>query len=436
MLRKAFELNSLRGIWTAVSFLGIAAWYAFLTANPVNLTTADLGRHITNGKLALSQPGVLASNFYSYTFPGFPFVNHHWGSGLVFYWVHEIFGFPGLSLFYLALSIATIYFMFRETLEESDPFPAIAATFCAIPLLAYRSEIRPEAFSMFFLALFYRILARSRRGQGQRGLFLLPPLMLLWVNLHIYFVFGFFLMGVFLLDSLATQYMRGQKLRDMASTRLVKILLLCALASLVNPIGYKLALQPFQIFQNYGYRILENQSILFLWNLGMIHSILAITGIVFFLASLGALLYAWLKDEKAFSLSLGIALVFCVMASLGVRNISLAGLFLIPVLARSFDGLGSLHRGGERLLRFAPGLLGLCAILLNTWYFTEYAFGRPRGLGLAAGVNASARFFLDQEIRGPIFNNYDIGGYLIYHLFPGERVFVDNRPEAYPASFF
>jgi hypothetical protein len=33
-------------------------------------------------------------------------------------------------------------------------------------------------------------------------------------------------------------------------------------------------------------------------------------------------------------------------------------------------------------------------------------------------------------------NNYDIGGYLIYNLYPKEKVFTDNRPEAYPASFF
>ncbi len=52
------------------------------------------------------------------------------------------------------------------------------------------------------------------------------------------------------------------------------------------------------------------------------------------------------------------------------------------------------------------------------------------------GVNGSAEFFKKNNMEGPIFNNYDIGGYLIYHLFPKERVFVDNRPEAYPSSFF
>jgi hypothetical protein len=56
--------------------------------------------------------------------------------------------------------------------------------------------------------------------------------------------------------------------------------------------------------------------------------------------------------------------------------------------------------------------------------------------GLAKDVEGSAGFFRSQGLQGPIFNNYDIGGYLIYYLFPRERLFVDNRPEAYPAEFF
>ena len=56
-------------------------------------------------------------------------------------------------------------------------------------------------------------------------------------------------------------------------------------------------------------------------------------------------------------------------------------------------------------------------------------------LGLLPKINAAADFYKTNKIQGPIFNNYDIGGYLIFHLYP-EKIFVDNRPEAYPTSFF
>ena len=35
-----------------------------------------------------------------------------------------------------------------------------------------------------------------------------------------------------------------------------------------------------------------------------------------------------------------------------------------------------------------------------------------------------------------MFNNFDIGGYLIWKSWPDYEVFVDGRPEAYPAQFF
>jgi hypothetical protein len=56
--------------------------------------------------------------------------------------------------------------------------------------------------------------------------------------------------------------------------------------------------------------------------------------------------------------------------------------------------------------------------------------------GLFPDINRSAEFFKAEKLSGAIFNNYDIGGYLIYHLFPQEQVFVDNRPESYSGDFF
>ena len=49
---------------------------------------------------------------------------------------------------------------------------------------------------------------------------------------------------------------------------------------------------------------------------------------------------------------------------------------------------------------------------------------------------AAARFVRQNNLPGPIFNNYDIGGYLIWALYPDYKVFVDNRPEAYTVEFF
>jgi hypothetical protein len=61
---------------------------------------------------------------------------------------------------------------------------------------------------------------------------------------------------------------------------------------------------------------------------------------------------------------------------------------------------------------------------------------KEKGIGLTFQSNAAAEFFRRENTKGPIFNNYDIGSYLIWHLYPDEKVFVDNRPEAYSTPFF
>ncbi|HUD09114.1 MAG TPA: hypothetical protein VMQ48_03435, partial [Candidatus Saccharimonadales bacterium] len=72
--------------------------------------------------------------------------------------------------------------------------------------------------------------------------------------------------------------------------------------------------------------------------------------------------------------------------------------------------------------------------------FASYQFvslhSADRGIGLLPGNEAAGEFLKSEKIAGPIFNNYDIGGYLIWNLPASEKVFVDNRPEAYPDSFF
>jgi hypothetical protein len=58
------------------------------------------------------------------------------------------------------------------------------------------------------------------------------------------------------------------------------------------------------------------------------------------------------------------------------------------------------------------------------------------GVGIIKGSQKAGQFFKQSGVKGPIFNNYDIGSYIIFNHFPQEKVFTDNRPEAYSVEFF
>ena len=102
-------------------WLILLIFYSFVLLRPINLVTADLGRHIKNGELVWQTLGILKTNFYSYTYPDFSFVNHHWLSGVIFYFIWLLAGFVGLEIFFWLISLITFsivllsYFNLRRT---------------------------------------------------------------------------------------------------------------------------------------------------------------------------------------------------------------------------------------------------------------------------------------------------------------------------------
>jgi hypothetical protein len=413
----------------------LLAWYALFLLHPVDLTTADLGRHIKNGEMILQGHfEVLNANTYSYTQPGFPVINHHWGSGVVFFLIHKFAGFSGLSIFYILASPGAFLLLFRLTEEESGSGIAVPVSLLLIPLIAERFEIRPEVFSYFFSAVFFWILWHYKAGKrSELWLFLLPILQFIWVNLHIYFILGPALIGIFLVSEFAENLNTiNIKVRKLGFTLFFTIF-----ACLLNPFGLKGALAPLKIFENYGYRLVENQSVRFLDKLGLMNPNLMLFKIAFAVLFLSFVLVL-ITNRRNFSIIyLFLGAVLGTMAWLALRNLTIFGLFALPIISYNIkQGLtAKIRTGPYAAISIILLSLVIFASAMHSHYHRLYLFNEFP-LGLKTGVNSSAEFFIGENLRGPVLNNYDIGGYLIYHLYPREKVFVDNRPEAYPASFF
>jgi hypothetical protein len=412
-------------------FLLPACWYGFFLFHKINLINADLGRHLKNGEIFLKFFSIPQTNFYSYTFPDFVVVNHHWAGGVFLYLIWKAGGFAGLSIFYGILSLVVFRFFYRVAEKEAGPELAFLAALWVVPLLAERVEIRPEVFSYFFAGCFFTSLWRARLdGFSSSRLWVLPVLEAVWANCHIYFFLGPVIISVFLLEA----WQRGQKA---VLPRILRLLAAAAAASLLNPHGIKGALAPFTIFQNYGYRVAENQSIPFLQHF-VIHS----PSLIYFEITFSLLVFSFIllffRNPRGVSIPLLLlGILFSAMGWLAVRNLTIFGFFVMPMLALNFRKSFS---DPPSPFKKAMGTATLAALIFSYALWNQApviaAQKRSLGVGLLPGIPASAEFFLRENIEGPILNNYDIGGYLIYYLFDQHRVFVDNRPEAYPASFF
>ena len=114
-------------------------------------------------------------------------------------------------------------------------------------------------------------------------------------------------------------------------------------------------------------------------------------------------------------------------------------LFFLPLLAYNLFLIKEILKSklNEESGNLTWALVISVVILSTVSQFSgKLAWNRDFGLGTKEGVMAPIEFIKSNEIQGPFFNNYDIGGLMIFGLFPEEKVFVDNRPEAYPEEFF
>ncbi|MDP3935039.1 MAG: hypothetical protein Q8Q46_02405 [Candidatus Giovannonibacteria bacterium] len=424
--------EKMRWVKIAVLIL-LLAWYGAFLFHKIDLTTSDLGRHIKNGEEILSGHfQVLNSNYYSYTEPDATFINHHWLSGVVFYLIWKFLGFSGLHLFFIALSLITFWLFFDLAKKVSSYVLAIPTALLLIPLIAERVEARPEVFSYLFSGIFLWLLWQKR------GLWVLPILMLFWVNLHIYFFAGLLLIFILMLWE-----------KD-----LWKVFLASSAAIFINPFGLRVIALPFTLFQNYGYKIIENQSVRFLDNLGFIQNPnlfwFKIAAALFILSFLAAALKNGFGPSWALSAP---AAIFGIASAFAIRNFTVFGLFALPAICVNIQSVSGQKIKENKELAFGIAIIFSALILIISFFTHQTRLLEEQngfGLGLAQDVEGSAEFFKKEKLKGPIFNNYDIGSYLIFN-FPscpkpglGHKadpnlvcgVFVDNRPEAYSAAFF
>ncbi len=409
--------------------------YGFFLSHTINLITADLGRHLENGKIFFETGKIITTNFYSYTNPDFHTLNHHWLSGVLFFLVWKLAGFKGLQLFFTALSIATFLIFFRMAQKHAGMGIAGLLALSAIPLLAERTEIRPEVFSYFFAGLIWYLAIQYKKGMLSRRMlfFTATAMQILWVNAHIFFFMSIAIIGTFFVESI----LRKSQRQNLKTWSLLLIIL--SAASLINPSGIEGALAPLNIFNNYGYKLAENQSILFMEKL-IFDPNFIIFKIVFGILALSFVGRLLKKDWEAFvSSEFFLAVGVSLMAWLQIRNLAMFGFFAMPLISNNISLLSKKRLGtylNELIFPGAGAVIMAFLLVVSTDIPKYFPSWHEFGFGLEQNNSTSAEFFKNNNLSGPIFNNYDIGGYLIWNIFPKERVFVDNRPEAYPASFF
>ncbi len=178
-------------VWLAVA-LALLALRPLLTPIPPN----DFWWHLATGRAIVAQGQIPVVDSFSYTRFGQPFFNQGWLAQLFMYGLHQLGGVP-LIIITQALVIALAYWLLlRLCIRRSGSVRLSVALLllATVPLSFSNWIVRPQSYALPIFAGFLTILTEYRLGMSRR-LWLLPPLMALWVNLH-----GTFVLGLWMAD--------------------------------------------------------------------------------------------------------------------------------------------------------------------------------------------------------------------------------------------
>jgi len=416
---------------------GLVIWVSLFFLRQTNLAASDLGRHIKNGEIIVTTDQVFQNNLYSYTTPDFHAPNHHWLFGVIVYLIQAAAGFNGLTLMGALLYTGAVAIAWKVAVKKGSLVSAAIAVLMLLPLLADRTETRPEAFSVFFFMLLYwlfdQLLSEPVKLKRLWWLVGLATLvMVAWINIHIFFVLAGVLGGAAVIQAVVNKQWLALKAIALVGLGMIT-------GVWVNPLGLELILYPLQIFSNYGYRVAENQGLwFFLFHFTRpIHWYVLIVAV----ACLPLIGYYLWKNWKSSLYQLLVALVFLGFIFKLIRMENVLALTLIPLVAASLDFIWQRHHQlFARLLKktwvlslASLGGFGLVAVLLYSRLMLP--FTPDFGVGLLPGYDTSIQAVRSLPLNGPIFNNFDSGSFLIYSLYPNSKVFIDNRAEAYPSDF-
>ena len=196
------------------------------------------------------------------------------------------------------------------------------------------------------------------------------------------------------------------------------------------------------MFENYGYSIVENQNIFFLKDVVFNPNIFYFS--IAFAAFVGSF---FITDWKKISMGTMGLTALSILPFLAIRSFPFFFLLQLPIIAFNLANLNSALRRRLLLKKSSSAgiILVVIVILLSVWrsqrlITNEYNLSIDSHKRFGNTIRESGKgaldFVIKENLRGPLFNNFDMGSYITYRLYPREKVFVDGRPEAYPAQFF
>ena len=381
---------------------------------------ADMWWHLAQGREAAAGR-LVRTNLFSGTYPNYPQPFTSWLFELGTFILWRIGGAAGIQAGQALLIALTLGFTYCACRRRATIPAVLAVEALGFFIIELRVTPRPHLASMALMPACALLIERAREWRSAIPLAWAILAIALWSNIHAECFFGAALVGMFA----AGEFLLPKALPRRQAWIALALAAVCTAANMASP---------------YGFGLFE-----YLWENAHASDVVQIAEFrpaylpvyapYFAYVFCGAGLLLW----KLRKLALWELLVFGAFTALGllhVRFVALSFCATAPIVA------ARLAEVLPKTVKAAiPVGVALCAGMLLSPRPAAVRFGQ---LGVGESflappdiVSAGAISFIRSVgLKGTAFNSNNLGGYLIWNLYPEVRVFQDSRFQSYPPELF
>jgi hypothetical protein len=407
----------------------ILAYAFFLLSKPLN--DPDFWFHLKTGEYIVLH-GIPRTDPFSFTFNGYPWIAHGWLSGLIFYLIQSRLGYGALIFLFAVLATLAFWLVFRRC--NAHPFISGFAVLLGVVSVSTNIGVRPRVFTLLLSSIFLLVLANySRHGRG-RMIWLLIPLMALWVNLHGGFIIGLALIGLTMIGLVLDRWLGNDQVTPWPRLGVIGLVLGgCLLATLLNPYGLKILAVPIRVLQSPIYK-----EVVVDWLSPDFHRPEVFPFLLLFLLTTAVLALSPVRPKPS-ELLFFLATLYATFNS--QRNVLIFVLVAVPLFANYFqhwldaNPFGKLFTQNSSLSGRANlfALLFLLPLILFAVKLKSTVYGEFQQQTMDVPLKA-VDYLKQKQIVGNTFTDPNIwANYLIWAM-PSNPVFIDGR-DVYPEQF-
>jgi hypothetical protein len=210
----------------------------------------DIWWHLANARILVTQHHFIHTDPYSFTAVGQRWIDWEWLSEIPYWFSYQTFGLRGIYLItWLSLGANLLFVYWRGYRLGRSADGALWATAIAFLLMTVNAGPRMIQFAYLAMSAELAILEAADRG-NKRLFWLLPPLFCLWINLHGTWLVGLGLLGLYIVCGwfpLRVGVFQQTAFSRAERNQRVAVFCASAIACLLNPYGWHLMWQPFDM---------------------------------------------------------------------------------------------------------------------------------------------------------------------------------------------